>query len=317
MTGLQLRALAVRDLVANRGNVREHLDGIDELAASIRAQGVLQPLIVNDRDGTLIVTDGHRRLEAARRAGLPRVMCIVSTDADERTVVATMLAASMHRELKPIEQARAFQRLVNEGLTRADIARTTGYTVALITSRLALLALPPEAQQMVEDQQITIGQANKLAKTVKATRTGSAAKTATRSAWFTRSHRLALAVANCPHAAARTLVGGVACGQCWEQAIRDDTLGTLIADPPHDEVVVERVLAGERLPMSRADRLEAIRRLHARRWSDSRIALQLGCTARQVIRDRQALDLPGIDLHDQDTGEAAGHDGAHRPRKTA
>jgi ParB family chromosome partitioning protein len=220
---IQLRKVATRDLVANRRNVREHLDGIDELAASIRANGLLQPLIVNDRAGQLVVTDGHRRLEAARRALMPHVMCLVTTDADHRSVVTTMLAAAMHKELKPIEQARAFKSLQAEGLTLADISRSTGYSVALIRNRLLLLELPAEAQGMVENQTLTIGQATSLAKEVKAKKSGSTARGPRQAKNYWHNHPLADDVAMiCTHREVRVTYGTVGCASCWERTIRAD-----------------------------------------------------------------------------------------------
>ena len=218
---VQLRGVKTSDLVANRGNVRETLDGIDELAASLAAQGVHQPLIVNDVAGTLIVTDGHRRLEAARRAGIPVVPCLVTTDLDPTSVTLTMLAAAMHKELRPIEQAKAFNRLRRGGMSLDAIARATGYTRRLIQSRLLLLELPPDAVQLVETEQITIGQAEDLARQVKAKRTGGTATKTTRSTWLAKTHRLATTI-QCTHRDDRVQIGGIGCGQCWEDAIRAD-----------------------------------------------------------------------------------------------
>lgn len=283
-----LRRVPVADLTANPANVRESLDGIEELAASIRANGLLQPLIVNERGSRLTVTDGHRRLAAARLAGVPALLCIVTEGDDDQRVTATMLAAAMHRELRPIEQARAFDRLKSSGMTTADISRSTGYSTALIRQRLLLIELPVEAQEMVEDSRLTIGDAATLAKQVKAK--GSGSVQVTRSAWLTTAHPLALSV-ECSHSDSRTIVGGVACGQCWEAAIRADERGDLDVTPVHDEALVVRVLGGERLPMTRADRLEGVRRLVAQRLNDLEIATRLNCSKRQVLRDRQALGL--------------------------
>lgn len=221
MSGIELRRVRTADLVANRRNIREHLDGIDELAASIRANGLLQPLIVNDQAGTLIVTDGHRRLAACQRAHVPTVVCLVTTDADARQVTTTMLAAAMHQGLKPLEQARAFQDLHREGLTVLDIARATGYSTGLIRQRLLLLELPDDAQDMVEDKTLTIGQATTLAKQVRAKKTGSVAAKAKKQLHFHNGHPLASTVrAACSHMQTRVIYGGVGCGLCWEQAIR-------------------------------------------------------------------------------------------------
>lgn len=163
---LQLRTIATRDLMASPANIRGQLEEIDDLAASIRATGVLQPLTVNDVAGTYLVTDGHRRLEAARRAGRDHLPCLVSTDSDERTVLATMLAASMHQQLSPLERARAFLRLTQAGVSRSEIARVTGYSLTLISQRLTLLDLPVAQQQLVQERQLTLHDAGQLAHAV-------------------------------------------------------------------------------------------------------------------------------------------------------
>lgn len=221
---ITFRGVRTDQLQSNKANVRDHLDGIDELAASIRSNGILQPLIVNDQAGTFVVTDGHRRLEAARRAGVPVVPCLVTVDADDKHVVTTMLAAAMHRELRPIEQGRAFARLRAQGVTTADIARSTGYSVAVVSNRLLLLELPREAQDMVDDDTLTIAAATDLAKQVRAKKSGSAATgKKQRTVDLLKSHPLAAALElACDHHATRQLVGGKACFQCLEQTIRDD-----------------------------------------------------------------------------------------------
>ncbi|NUQ31591.1 MAG: ParB/RepB/Spo0J family partition protein [Dermatophilaceae bacterium] len=224
MSAVQLRRVPTGDLTANRRNVRESLDGVEELAASIRANGLLQPLIVNDQAGRLVVTDGHRRLEAARLAGVPAVMCLVTTGATARQVTTTMLAAAMHKELKPLEQARAFKALQSEGVTVADIARSTGYSQALVRGRLLLLDLPLEAQDMVDNDELTIGQAADLAKQLRASKRGHVASGARTGRNYWRDHSLReTARAHCTHQDTRVTLGhGAACPPCFEQVIRAD-----------------------------------------------------------------------------------------------
>jgi hypothetical protein len=144
---------------------------------------------------------------------------------------------------------------------------------------------------MVEDNSLTIAQATDLAKQVKSRRSGSTStRAAKRSSWLSKTHRLAIAI-DCEHAATRTMIGGVGCGQCWEEAIRTDERGELNAGPAYDFAAVERVLSGERLPLSRDDRLECVRRLVAQKLSDGEIAARINSSGRQVIRDRQTLGL--------------------------
>lgn len=224
-----LRVIPVRDLVPNPRNIRQTLHDVDELANSIRANGLQQPLIVNVEGGRLVVTDGHRRLEACKRACVPAVPCLVTEGASGSDVTTTMLAAAMHQQLRPIEQARAFQRLKDSGVTTAEISRATGYRVALINQRLLLLELPYEAQVMVEEQTLSIGEATELAREVKSSRSGGVTRRARRQQYFAAGHPLARAAStSCHHGETRVLLAG-ACGRCWEDAIRADERARLEA----------------------------------------------------------------------------------------
>jgi ParB/RepB/Spo0J family partition protein len=281
----RIARIPTRDLTADPANVRSSLGDLTELAASIKRLGQLQPLVVRESPTGLVVIDGHRRLAAAVSAGVPEVLCIVTGPTSESQATLIMLAAAMHRQLEPMDQARAFRRLREAGMSVAAISARTGYSGMTVRARLALLDLPDDAQRMVRDKKMTLREAGRL------TKSRYACLKSDRSAWFTRSHRLALGL-DCDHGDARTILGGVACGQCWEAAIRADERGELECAPPYDEVLVQRVLNGERLSMSRTDRLEAVRILARRGWSDARIAGQVRVSERQVIRDRQALDEP-------------------------
>lgn len=220
-----LREIPVADLRAHPQNVRDDLGDVNELATSLTARGVLQPLLVAKRGpGLFVVLDGHRRLAAARAAGLPTVPCVV---ADEKSVTATMLAAAMHKSLTAIEQAAAFARFTNKGVSVGQISAATGYSTRTVRDRLALLDLPADAQQLVADKQLTTKAATGLARQVKASGTGQATTRNPKTSHFTGSHPLAGDVrALCKHRDTRVTVGGVGCGQCWEYLIT----ATAVAD---------------------------------------------------------------------------------------
>lgn len=216
----------------NTANIRTKLGDLDELAASILAVGLLQPLVVRpDGHGKFVLVDGHRRFHAARRAGLTALPCLASKAEDETGQIGVMLAAAMHKQLEPVEQAQAFTALRNRGLSVADIARRTGYSTATVSGRLLLADLPDETQEMVREGQISVTDATTLARQIRASGRGSAPVRESRPAWFAPTHRLARAVQDtCTHTDVRPVVGRSGCGPCWESAIRADERATTIGD---------------------------------------------------------------------------------------
>jgi ParB family chromosome partitioning protein len=209
----------------NPANVREDLGDLTELAASIRARGVLQPLVVAPRgpSGWFVVIDGHRRRAAAELAGLRAVPCLATKAGDESRDIALMLSAAMHKELTPVERGRAFLRLRRRGLTLSEIARQTGYAPSTVSKGLLIAELPADTQDLVQEGQVTATAAVELARQVRAHGAGTATVGTVRAKWFAPTHRLALVVRNsCGHAEFRQIVGAVGCGQCWEDAIRFD-----------------------------------------------------------------------------------------------
>src|SRR5207302_2048419 len=137
----------VNDLRPNPLNPRGelHAAGLDELADSIRAQGVLQPLLVTPGG---VVVAGHRRLAAARLAGLSEVPVVVR-DLDAAQQQEIMLVENLQRQdLSPVEEARAYRRLLDDGHTTAQLARRIGVPSARINARLVLLKLDEQVQWM-------------------------------------------------------------------------------------------------------------------------------------------------------------------------
>jgi ParB family chromosome partitioning protein len=131
----------------NPENIRSQLRDLEELTESVSAVGVLQPLLVTPAaDGRLVLLDGHRRYEAAKRAGAKTVPVIAKRVRDDVDQVVVMLAAGLHDQLTPLEEARAFATLKARGLSFQDIARRTGRSAGTVRDRLVLLRLPERAQ---------------------------------------------------------------------------------------------------------------------------------------------------------------------------
>ena len=142
-------------------------DKLDELAESIKAQGVIQPLVVREvRSGagrTWEIIAGERRWRASRRAGLTEVPAVVR-EVDDRTVVAMALIENIQREdLNPLEEAQALQRLIEEFmLTHAQAAGAVGRSRAAVSNLLRLLELPPAIRKLLEERRLEMGHARAL-----------------------------------------------------------------------------------------------------------------------------------------------------------
>ena len=157
----------VGQIQPNPHQPRRHFDEeeIASLAASIRASGILQPLIVRrEPDGGYTLVAGERRLRAAAEAGLEKVPVIVRALSDERLLEVALVENIQRDDLGPIETARAFRVLVREfGLTQSEIADRVGKPRSTVANFLRLLDLPPEIQQMLERGELEMGHGRALA----------------------------------------------------------------------------------------------------------------------------------------------------------
>jgi ParB/RepB/Spo0J family partition protein len=146
---LPIDAIAVRE----GWNPRTSDDDIerDQLTESIRAQGILQPLLVERTDEGPVLIDGHRRLSAAQAAGLTDVPVIERTGEDgDAPQLAAALAANMRRRgLGPIEEARAYERASQAGWAQRRIAEAVGCSPRHVSQRLRLLRLPDAVQEAI------------------------------------------------------------------------------------------------------------------------------------------------------------------------
>ena len=156
----------VERISPGRGQPRRHFDdaALAELADSIRANGVLQPLLVTENQGRYELIAGERRLRAATRAGLAKVPVIVRRDVSEEALLELALVENVQREdLTAIEQARGYQRLIDEhGYTQERLAQRVGKSRAAVANSLRLLKLPREVCDLVDDGKITEGHARAL-----------------------------------------------------------------------------------------------------------------------------------------------------------
>jgi ParB family transcriptional regulator, chromosome partitioning protein len=159
--------LRVEEIVANPYQPRTHFDddAIQELAASIKATGILQPVLVrrNPGAGGYQLVAGERRLRAAVASGLKSIPAIVKDVADREMMELSLVENIQRENLNPIEEARAFQILVSElGLTHDQISERVGKQRVSITNSMRLLGLPVEVQEMVSRETLSAGHARAL-----------------------------------------------------------------------------------------------------------------------------------------------------------
>jgi ParB family chromosome partitioning protein len=136
---------------------------LQELAQSIRASGIIQPLLVRRRGGLFELVAGERRWRAAQLAGLTRVPAIVREIADENLLELALIENIQRQELNAVEEANAYKRLIeNLGLTQDEVAKRVGRDRTFITNYLRILRLPTEIQTLLEQEKLSFGHARAL-----------------------------------------------------------------------------------------------------------------------------------------------------------
>jgi len=136
----------------NQFQPRTHMDDgrIDELSRSIRANGVIQPIVVRKADGGYEIVAGERRWRASQRAGLLKVPIVVRDIPDDRLLAAALIENIQRENLNPIEEAHAYRRLADEfGLTQEQIAESVGKDRSSVANYVRLLRLPVEIRDHV------------------------------------------------------------------------------------------------------------------------------------------------------------------------
>ncbi len=138
-------------------------DNLDDLAQSIKANGIVQPIIVRRKGSKYQLVAGERRWRAAQRAGLQKIPAIVKVIADDKLLELALIENIQRQELNAIEEAKAYKNLIDTvGLTQEMIAERVGKNRTVITTFLRLLKLPPDIQKLLEEEKITAGHARAL-----------------------------------------------------------------------------------------------------------------------------------------------------------
>jgi ParB family chromosome partitioning protein len=184
-----LRELAIAQVRPNPYQPRTHIDeaALAELAASMEASGLLQPVVVRAHDGGYELIAGERRWRAALRLGWTRIPAVVK-EVDDRTLLTLALIENLQRnDLSPIDEAAGYRRLGHEfQLGQAEIARVVGRNRSTVANLLRLLQLPEEVQAMLHDGRLSEGHARALLGVSDPARQAALAREAVAQGWSVR-----------------------------------------------------------------------------------------------------------------------------------
>ncbi len=162
----ELRQLPIDLLRRGKYQPRTHMDpaALEELAASIKAQGVVQPIVVRSLpNGEYEIVAGERRWRAAQLAGLESIPAVVRKIPDEAAIAIALIENIQRENLNPVEEANALQRLIDEfGMTHQQVAEAVGRSRAAVTNLLRLLTLQADVREMLEQARMDMGHARAL-----------------------------------------------------------------------------------------------------------------------------------------------------------
>jgi len=161
-----LRHLKISEVVPNPDQPRRQFDeeALDELAASIKEHGVLQPIVVSPAGGSYHIVAGERRWRAATRAGLTKIPAIIRTLSDQHKLEIALIENLQRKDLNPLETATAYLKLHTQfNMTYEAIGqRVGGKAVSTIANALRLLQLPDDAKQALISGEISEGHARQV-----------------------------------------------------------------------------------------------------------------------------------------------------------
>jgi ParB family chromosome partitioning protein len=163
VSAADLAQIPVGSIRPNARQPRKRVDaeGVAGLAESVRAEGVIQPIVVRpDGEGSYELVAGERRWRAAKAAGLPTVPALIRETDDRDSLLLALVENVAREDLSPVEEARAYAVLQDEfGLTLGDIAERVGRSKPSVSNRLRLLDLPDDVLALVERGALTEGHA--------------------------------------------------------------------------------------------------------------------------------------------------------------
>lgn len=162
----KLNQLPIEKIVRGKYQPRKHMDSaaLQELAESIKAQGIIQPIVVRKvKQGDYEIIAGERRWRAAQLAGLDKVPVVIKEVPDEAAIAMALIENIQREDLNPVEEAVALQRLLDEfGLTHQQAAEAVGKSRTTVTNFLRLLALNEDVKVLLAHGKLEMGHAKVL-----------------------------------------------------------------------------------------------------------------------------------------------------------
>ena len=162
----ELRQIPIDQLQRGKYQPRTHMnaEALEELAASIKAQGVVQPIVVRPlAAGNYEIVAGERRWRASQLAGLETVPAVVRKIPDEAAIAIALIENIQRENLNPVEEANAFTRLIDEfHMTHQQVAEAVGRSRAAVTNLLRLLMLNTDVRELLESARMDMGHARAL-----------------------------------------------------------------------------------------------------------------------------------------------------------
>jgi ParB family chromosome partitioning protein len=226
------RLVHVSRIHAHPDNIREDVGDLTDMIASVKAHGILQPLLVEvhpDLPGVYQLLAGHRRLAAAKRAKLDQVPVMIRTGTTSAPEELMLVENCQRADLNPMDKAEAMGKLRAKGYTAVRIAQSIGMSDATVGYYLALLDLDVKSQEQIRRGNLSAGDAVAAVRRTRKQARTRAGTPAVGPVWepdhFTAQHplaRKARAMCEARDHSSRRRVGKLACGQCWETVIRED-----------------------------------------------------------------------------------------------
>lgn len=161
-----VRYIKLHDIMPNLNQPRKTFkeDKIEELAASIKEHGIIQPIVVRKRENGYEIVAGERRWRAARKAELTQVPCLVRELSDEQNMLFAIIENMQREDLNPIEEAEGLQRMMQTfGMTQEQVSRSVGKSRPYIANALRLLKLPQEIIEQIAEGNLSAAHGRTLA----------------------------------------------------------------------------------------------------------------------------------------------------------